>query len=471
MKAAGSSPGQRAPLVVEPLTAELARFIAGSRQVAMTDDVEQRARVVFLDTIGAVILGASLPVGVTAARALMPLAGQGDCVVVGESRSVDAASAAYLTAIQCHADEVDDSHFASLTHPASTSLPGLMALGRQRRLSAREVLGGLATAYDVQCRASLALDPRQLMNRGFMPLAICGAFGSVAGAAYALGLDADDTTVALGLVGLQAAGLWACAADGSHMAKAMMSGFPARNGVEAALLASEGFLAPTRIFEGRDGVLGAFVDDPRPGELTKDLGTRFEILGTSIKKYVCGGPIRGAVDALLAILDEQQIASGDVENIHVELAASAVAIVDNRASPAINLQHVLAVATLDRRVGLEQHRPERVSAPDTLAMKARVDLLPNDEFEKVWPSARPALVRVRTHDGTSWTKVVEHASGSPEHPLTWSEVRDKYLTITAGVVEESVAGDLADAVEEMETAGDFESLMNLLSATPIRKAG
>jgi 2-methylcitrate dehydratase PrpD len=463
--------GKRSEVHPDRLTEHLAAFVAGARERVLPDAVEHRARIVVLDTLGAILLGATLPAGRIVADTFGPRSAAGGATLIGHGRKAEPGIAAYVNGLQAHADEVDDSHFASLTHPASTSLPGLLALAQVRGLSATEVFQGLSAAYDVQCRVSLAFDPTQLQNRGIMPLAVCGVYGSVASAAFALALDTEATTTAFGLAGLQSAGYWACATDGSHMSKAMMSAFPARNGVESAWLASAGFLGPLRVLEGRDGILGALSDAPRPAELTRELGERFEILGTSIKKHVSGGPIRGAVDGLFLILDKYAVRTQDIETIRVDLAGSAVAIVDNRDNPPINLQHVVAVGALDRIVGLEQHTPARVTAADTLAMKARVQLFPDDEFEKVWPGERPARVTVTLADGTVHTELVWNASGSPESPLTWSEVESKFLTITGRFLDEAVARDIADTVSSMHTADEFASLMSTVGSIRLEAGG
>jgi 2-methylcitrate dehydratase PrpD len=460
--------GQRSEVDEALLTRELAEFVSTARSRPVAADVESYARSVVLDTIGAMLLGAALPAGRISAAAMLPRSAGGPSSLIGHGTSTAPETAAYLNALAAHADEVDDSHFASLTHPGSTALPGLLALAQECRLSALELLTGLSVGYDVQCRVALAFDPVQLQDQGLMPLAVCGVYGSAATAAVALGLDTDTTVIAFGLAGLQTAGFWACATDGSHMSKAMMAAFPARNGVESARLASAGFLGPLRILEGRDGVLGALVDDPHPQELTRGLGERFELLGTSIKKHVSGGPIRGAVDALFLILDRHDVRTEDIADISVELAGSAVAIVDNRDNPPINLQHVLAVAALDRVVGLEQHRPERVGASDTLAMKAKVRLLPDEGFEAVWPGVRPARVTVTLTDGAVYSEVVEHAAGSPESPLTRAEVETKFHTITASLIDRGVGEQIASIVASMSSVDDLVDLMATLESITVK---
>ncbi|QJP13524.1 ATP-binding cassette domain-containing protein [Starkeya sp. ORNL1] len=439
-------------------TRDLADYVADVGSLNPPPEVMERARVVVLDTIGAIVLGTIQPAGRIARQTQLSLAGAGSSYVFGTEQRSDVASAAFINAVQCHAHEVDDSHFASLTHPASTCLPAILACA-DGTMTAREALLALIAGYDVQCRVAASLDPRVLHDQGFMPLALCGVFGSAAVAAASLRLDGARTIDVLGLAGLQAAGTWACATDGTHMSKAFMSGFPARNGIVSALMARNGFRAPQQIFEGRDGMLSAFGKNSDPALLTKDLGSYFEIMGTSIKRHACGGPIRGAVDALLDIIKTHAVRPEQIARITVELAVSACVIVDSRDDSTINLQHVMSVAALDGVVGVAQHEPERVAAEDVRAMRGKVVLIRSEEFEKVWPTVRPARVTVTLADGVEHTSYVEHAVGSPANPLSWDQTYEKYSNTTKDVFTPADARRIADRVSSMETARDLDELL------------
>jgi hypothetical protein len=62
------------------------------------------------------------------------------------------------------------------------------------------------------------------------------------------------------------------------------------------------------------------------------------------------------------------------------------------------------------------------------------------------------------------TELVWDAAGSPESPLTWSEVESKFLTITGGFLDAAVGHDIADIVAGMHTADEFANLMSTLNS-------
>jgi 2-methylcitrate dehydratase PrpD len=84
--------------------------------------------------------------------------------------------------------------------------------------------------------------------------------------------------------------------------KRIHPGLAAQNGIQAAMLAAEGFIGPRRILEGRDGFLNGYSREALPELLTEDLGESFEILRTAVKPHACCRYMQGPIDAILAIM-------------------------------------------------------------------------------------------------------------------------------------------------------------------------
>jgi len=77
--------------------------------------------------------------------------------------------------------------------------------------------------------------------------------------------------VALGLAGTQASGLLAWETDPTENSRPFNPGIAARNGVTAALLASQGFGGPPDIYQGKFGAFGAWSDQTAPELLVERL--------------------------------------------------------------------------------------------------------------------------------------------------------------------------------------------------------
>ena len=135
-----------------------------------------------------------------------------------------------------------------------------------------------------------------------------GVFGATAACAKLLGLSVEQTARALALAATFSSGL---KANFGTMTKPLHVGQAARNGLYAALLASEDFTASTDAIEHRQGFLrvfngeGNFTIDP----IIAEWGSPWDIVdpGLAIKQYPCCGSTHPAVDAMLMLVRENDL--------------------------------------------------------------------------------------------------------------------------------------------------------------------
>ena len=102
-------------------------------------------------------------------------------------------------------------------------------------LSGKDVLAAIIVGHEVQARIGLACVPAT--ERGFFSVPVFGTFGAAASAAKLLKLDKKQIMVALSIAASQAAGTIRQSSTMSHFVE---TGFSARNGLVAAMLAKEG---------------------------------------------------------------------------------------------------------------------------------------------------------------------------------------------------------------------------------------
>src|SRR5205807_297650 len=119
--------------------------------------------------------------------------------------------------------------------------------------SGRDLLHAVVFGYEIFVRVAARLNPVHL-QRGFHTTATVAPFAAAAAAGCLMRLDADGLTRALGLAGLQGAGLMEVFHDGA-MAKPFQVGRASAAGLLAAELASRGAAGPRTIVEGEQGFL------------------------------------------------------------------------------------------------------------------------------------------------------------------------------------------------------------------------
>ncbi len=159
----------------------------------------------------------------------------------------------------------------------------------------------LVAGYDVVVRVARAAGVSHYAH--WHTTGTCGTFGAAAAAGSILGLDPAAMTMALGLAGTQAAGLWESLNGEATMAKHLHGGKAASSGLLAALLARGGFRGSPSILEGNKGFLAA-ASAAGPEELkglTAGFGRPFLITRNFFKRYACCRACFEGIQALQAL--------------------------------------------------------------------------------------------------------------------------------------------------------------------------
>src|SRR5262249_41310734 len=107
----------------------LSRYMAEAAARALPDDVAEHARHHLLDTLASMVSGAELKPGEAALRYIREHAGKGAATVAGTMLTAAAGEAALANGVMAHADETDDSHNASRSHPGCAVVPAALAAG------------------------------------------------------------------------------------------------------------------------------------------------------------------------------------------------------------------------------------------------------------------------------------------------------------------------------------------------------
>ncbi len=299
-----------------------------------------------------------------------------------------------------HADETDDSHAPSRTHPGCAVVPAALAVAESVHASGERLLRAVVLGYDVAARVNYALGADALAAASRSTHSIGGTFGAGAAAGALLRLDVRQVRHLLSFCAQQASGVGCNVRDSEHVEKAFdFGGMPARNGVTAATMVAAGFTAVDDVFSGERNFLEAYGARPDPERLTERLGQHFEIMGTNIKKWSVGSPAQAALDALALLIETERIGPDEIESIDVHLPSRSARTVDNSSMPDVNVQHLMAMLLIDGKLSFEAvHDDMRLRDPAILALRRKIALVPSEELTHATPR-RQAIVAVKTRDG------------------------------------------------------------------------
>src|SRR5499425_853224 len=268
---------------ISPVMRELSVYIASALRRPLPVAVVEKSKHHILDTIAAMMSGSRLAPGRNAIAYVKTLGGVKEACVVGSSIITTAVNAALANGMLAHADETDDSHAPSLTHPGCGIVPAALAMAERERRNGVALLRAVALGYDVGCRLTQSLNAYEFRNDGHSTHSFGPMFGAAAAAGALAGLREGQVRHLLSFTAQQASGVSCWMRDEEHIEKAFdFGGMPARNGVAAAAMVAHGFTGLEDVLSGERNFFVAYGSSPDPEELARELGERYEIVQTDI---------------------------------------------------------------------------------------------------------------------------------------------------------------------------------------------
>jgi len=450
----------------------LADWVSSLRYEDIPEDVREHARRFILDNFGCQIAGATLPWSKTYYDMMKATRSGSHSTVAyyGDRMSPD--DAAFLNSTFNHANETDDTHLKSPTHPGGIAVPAALALSEFAGATGEQLLVAVVAAYEIQIRLSWACSPF-LIYRGHHPPVGVGPFGAAAAGAVLLGFDSDTTVNAFAIAGSHSAGLIEYTKTGGSV-KRIHSAIPTQAGVRAALFAQSGITGPHSIIEGEKGFCKVFAGDYDLSRLTDGLGSHYHLLDNGLKPYSCCHLIHAAFDALDDARDETPLTPENVKSITV--ATNSEPILSHIGSITEPTDILGAQFSLPFSMAMRLHHGGRgvkggngfwdyvdVDCEDPAlvetARKVKVIVAQNDKWERVDEGAG---LEIETTDGRKIEACVPFSKGLPENPLSPAEVEEKFRYLVDPVMPAGSPDAVVQAVAGLESITDIDDLVRLL---------
>jgi 2-methylcitrate dehydratase PrpD len=451
---------------VSPAILQLATYMAAAGRRALPAAVQEKTKHHILDTLAAMVSGSRLLPGRKAIAYAKSRGGVGEATVVCAGLRAPVEVAALANGMLAHADETDDSHAASQTHPGCGIVAASLAMGEKYGRNGAALLRAVALGYDIGTRMTMALGALEFREEGHSTHSFGPTFGAAAAAASLARLRYEGMLHVLSYAGQQASGVGAWHADRDHIEKSFdFGGMPARNGVTAASFVANGFTATDDVFSGARNFFMAYSREnrtPDPEGLVRELGSTYEVMNTNIKRWSVGSPIQAPLDSLLTLIREHNIEAEQVERAIVRVSHTGAITTDDKAIPDICMQQMCAVMLLDGIVTFEAaHDLRRMRDERVLEMRRRIELYGDDQMQALLPE-RHGSVELTLRDGRQLQHYTSAVRGTPENPMSRAEVDEKCYFLMAPVIGKRRSRQACDAVWGIERLTDIRHLTKLL---------
>jgi 2-methylcitrate dehydratase PrpD len=441
----------------------IAEFVAGFDLKAVPQPVIDRARAMFIDTVGVMLAGSHEEPSHLAYEMVKAEGSTPAATLVGTSLRASPQLAAFANGVASHAMDYDFTYMRA--QAIAALIPAILPVAETAGATPAEAIAAFIIGAEVAARI-VRINQDGPMFDGWHTVGMVGVLGAAAACARLMNVPVDAIPNVMGIAASLASGF---TANFGTMSKPLHCGNAARNGVLAALLGKRGFTANPAAFEGRNGYFQTFargIDVSFEG--FKDFGTRYDLVSGRyrFKPYPCGGLTHTSIEAALDLREHVGTRLSDIKSIHC--------YVTRAAGQRAGTQYPATVESAKFSVGYLVpyaliHGAPRIAAFTERALQdEHIRALAKTVTASVDPELgpggddSPARIRVTMVDGQVFEQRKDFGSGSNRNPMSASQLEGKFFDCAAQVTDADTAKKILAflrALPEQPSFNDFWPLL------------
>jgi 2-methylcitrate dehydratase PrpD len=449
------------------LTQYVSDFIVNTRYEDIPQDVLALGKKSILDGFGLALAGSISGTSSLVRKYVESLGiSSGKASIIGTKMKVAPRFAAFANGVSIHAEDYDDTAKISgdAVHATVPVLPPSFALCEAELRTGKELTLAYHLGVEVEAKIASAISPRHYAE-GNHATGTIGSFGSAAACAKLRGLNPLQTAYSFGVVAAEAAGL---RDNFGSMTKPFQAGHAAENGTVSADLAALGWTAADDILEAKRGFFQAAGGGFDSGAILNRLGKPWTFIspGVLIKRFPCGTIQQPTMDSILRMIQANNITASEVDKVEVGGSRLDVDTLFHHQpqrglEAKFSMEFCVGILLLERKATLSQFTDAVVQRSDVQGMIRRVAFLVDPEIEKTGST----FLRVQMRDGRVFSDRPQYAKGSPENPMTYEEVADKFRTCAEFAKWPSKKSEsIIQFVKHLEEASHLGPLTDALTA-------
>ena len=445
-------------------TQALTGFLADLNYTQLPEAVISRTEDLFLDWLGSALASQGahpIPLFERYAAMMGPASGPAGVLVNGTTSS--AYFAALVNGASSHLVEQADLHNSAGLHPATVVYPAVLAGAQDLGKTGRELILAAVAGYEAGIRIGEFLGRSHY--RTFHTTATVGTLAAAVGVGKLMDFNQEQFTNLLGSAGTQAAGLWEFLRDAAD-SKQLHTAKAAADGLLAAYLTADGLSGARNILEGEQGMAAGMSSDANPACLSDGLGRRWALTETSFKFHASCRHTHPAADALLDLMQREQLRAEDIARVTTRVHQGAIDVLGRVLVPKsvhqakFSMGTVLGLIAVYGKAGLPEFQQHALTDPRISEFRDKVHMVLDDEVDSAYPQRWLGRVEVTTVQGRTVHGRIDEPKGDPGNTLTRDELEDKFRRLLAfsGARNDEQASGLVELVWHLRHLDDLSVL-------------
>lgn len=444
---------------------KLANFVSSRSYNDLSNEAIRELKIRLLDSLGCAI-GAlkGKPIKMLKEQ-LDDFGGNPLISLIGGGKTAPDRAAFYNSALVRYLD-FNDSYLAKneTCHP-SDNIGSILSAAQYSDRNGKDFLTALAIAYQVQCRLS---DVAPVRDKGY-DHTVQGAYGAAAGAAFALGLDAEKTANAVAIAATAYNALRVTRTGNLSNWKGLAFPSTGWTSTHSAFLAMRGITGPKEIFEGNKGfketISGNFEIDWQNENLEK-------VTQTIIKKFNAEIHSQATLEGIQELMllykfDPREIVSMVLNTFDVAFniigggEEGEKKKISTKEEADHSLPYMMAVLLLDGNLLPAQYLPGRILQKDVQDLLQKVQINQKKEYSDRFPNEMPCDISITLKDGTVLEIEKKDYRGFLTRPASWELIVEKFDNLASPFADELLREEIITMIEDLENY-QISDLMSLL---------
>lgn len=407
---------------------QLAKAATKTHWSDLPENVQEQAKDLFLDTIA--VVAAGLADHNYRSFAIERAKEGGAASVPGVTAGVSPHSAVQINGGATTVLQLQDGHRMARGHPASHSVPVLLALAEVSDRPATDVLAAFVAGYETGARIGIAMDGLNSF------LHDTGTWSTIGAAVSAVHLrDAKDeaalqaaieTAAAIALMPYRDLPVQGASAHHLYIGVGAVTALTVAEGVAAGLVPLPGTL------ESFFGPRAGANFDPR--HLTNDIGSSgewsaYECLNAYFKVHPTCAHLHGANDATAFLIHKHALTAEQIDHVEISTYDAGLAFdnpnPENSLAARFSQAATCAIALCHGDLNERTLTDETLRADDVQKMMNRIAVSHDPDLDSHYPAGRPARVTVALKNGDTVTQTATYPLGDASNPLDGQARRAK----------------------------------------------
>jgi 2-methylcitrate dehydratase PrpD len=420
----------------------IADFVTSFDLKTVPQPVIDRARMVFIDTVGVMLAGSHEESSHLIAAMVKAEGSAPQASIVQEDLRASPQLAALANGVAAHGMDYDFTFMRA--QAIAAVIPAILPVAETNKATPAEIVAAFIIGAEVAARIVRA-DQDGPMFDGWHSTGMVGVLGAAAACARLMQVPPPAIPHVMGIAASLASGF---TANFATMTKPLHAGNAARNGVLAATLGKAGYTANPAAFEGRNGYFRTFargVDVSLEG--FKDFGSRYDLVSGRyrFKPYPCGGLTHTTIEAALELRPRVAGRFDEIKSIHCGVSRAA----GQRASTAYPSNTEIAAFT---EKALQDERLKAIQPKITAAVDPELGRGGDDS---------PAKLRITMNDGQVFEVRKDFSTGSIKLPMSQAQLEEKFYDCAALVMDKGRASQILAILNALPTRASFDDFWPL----------